>query len=191
MTSFCKRAPGGLAALSSILVLLSGPAANAQQPPLVREATALVAKFVAADTMGDAKAAEALWYPSPPGGGVPYCELAAEGFEIMRSAAVLTGTVVGDSVRVSVRYKILGHAWSEDPQTAGRTSWRFKRRVTDKTFVLSVVRDSVGKLWIACIRRVPPNHLTISKWRELVPLLDSRSLEEWNAAVRDDALGGH
>jgi hypothetical protein len=185
-----------LITLSCGFAACHAPPTRGQEPTRASEAVSLVDRFLAADTAGDAQGAEALVFPSPPGGGVPYCELGTDGLEITRSARVLSGTPHGDTVEVVAEYRILGVAWSEDTHDAGPKNWRFNRAVSHKRVTFHVFKDAQSNVWIACGPRIPANHPGISQWRKVLARLDAHSLEEWNAALTeastlDSAGPGH
>jgi len=145
------------------------------------EAVALIARFVAADTAGDAATASALFLPL--GGDTPFCELAADGYYVTRSARVFALEGGRDSVAVVVQYAVVGNGWSEDSSVVGEQYWRFRLAPREETDTLLVTRDSTGKAGIACGPRVPPNHLGFLAWERVVPGLDGASAAAWRIAA--------
>jgi hypothetical protein len=153
----------------------------ARQPsntdPRVIRALGLVERFVAADTSGHLNAIDSLWFPME---GMTYCELAFDTYAVSSAASISPLAVRGDTVLLTVTYQVLGFGHSEDSHKVGSRNIRFTAQRTLETDTLQVASDSTGRAAFVCDHyRVAPNHISVARWSEEIPRLDSASLSGW------------
>ena len=153
------------------------------QPVISRQAAqALVARYVAADTSGQglADSTDALLLP---------CEgdRATDEIEPVAKVAILSASGGRDSAHVTVEYRVLGEANSEDAVRAGATNWRFTKQVRAQIDTFVVVRDSTDQLRIVC-GPYPGNHWGVSVMKLRATHMDARSRIAWSSALRESGI---
>jgi hypothetical protein len=157
---------------------MAGAAACQSSGLLVAAAKRVAAAYVAADTVGRARAADSLvnWRDCDFDPGTDYLQVT--------TAARLTDAVVrGDTVDVTIEYDVIGRAWSEDHKRAGENNWRFAAgRLTDK-LVLHVLPPSRGRPPIAC-GEYQANHIALSRMGGEISRMDDASRTALEQAKR-------
>jgi hypothetical protein len=156
---------------------------HARQPsrtdPRVVRAISLAERFVTADTSGHLNAIDSLWFPME---GMTDCELAFDTYAISSAASISPVAVRGDTVLLTVTYQVLGLGHSEDSHKVGSRNIRFTAQRTLETDTLQVAYDSTGRAAFVCDHyRVAPNHISVARWSEDIPRLDSTSLSAWKS----------
>jgi len=152
-------------------VSCSGPRRPAKPP--ARAAVSLVNRFVAADMRGSSDSAL---------GMLKGCDVSpsADFLEPTIEARILGATPTDSTVRVAVRYVVLGRLFD-----TGRNEvrWQFTPGVQADTITYTVVQDSSKQLWIKC-GYYPPNHADVSAMEQhIVKEMDGTTRGQWTAAL--------
>jgi hypothetical protein len=154
------------------------PSAFNSDPKVIRS-LALAQRFVAADTSGNLRAVDSLWFPME---GMTYCEFGFDTYAVSSAASISSVALQSDTVLVTVTYQVLGFGHSEDAHRVGSHNLRFAAKRTLETDTLQVAQDSTGRTAFVCDHyRVAPNHISAARWSQDIPRLDSTSLAAWKS----------
>jgi len=136
----------------------------------------VVERFLAAERDGQVDSALALYC------GCNVLPVADEVVPVFRTR-VLRSSVGADTAKVVIEYLDLGQAHSLDRRSAGPRNFRFIAEVRREVATLSVVRDSIGRLRIACA--FPPQHWSVQYFERFAKDLDDSSRTQWVRALHE------
>ena len=129
-------------------------------------AESLAAYYVAQDTGGRGHGADSLVFP---------CEgdQAVDFIYLTDGVRLLAPDIRADTIRIVALYNTLGEVWGDDP-----TRWHFREQSTVDTNTFDVVRDSSGRIGIAC-GSFHANHSTLAHLTDALEHLDDSSRVAW------------
>ena len=139
------------------------------------DALNLVRQFVALDSAGQGYLAEANSLFEP-------CEArVADQVEPVSRILLSPSYGSGDTVAIPAEYHVVGHATSVDEREVGPRNWKFEYGPAIQVDTFRVVRDSTGKLRIACGPHYG-NHPALASMAWMLKKLDGASATDWKRA---------